>query len=81
MSIEDRENKMQNDLGYMRAKIEDTDKTLGDLSNFVKEHMKAEEKRFGGIIRWQYGLTALIILQWIGFTGPEALKIFVKILG
>jgi len=89
---EDREKNMERDIGYISAKVESLQNqvdvqhgvVLGqvkDLHSYVAGHMDKEEKRFAGIHRWQYGLGAMIILQWTGMTGPEALKIFLKLIG
>lgn len=83
---------MERDIGYISAKVESIQNQVDqqvtglqgqieDLHSYVKGHMDREDKRFAGIHRWQYGLTALVILQWMGLTGPEAFKIFLKIVG
>lgn len=90
--IEDQEKTMERDIGYISAKVESIQsqvdqqvsglqEQIADLHAYIEGHMDKEDKKFTGIHRWQYGLIALVVLQWSGFTGPEALKVFIKILG
>lgn len=62
----DRELEMYSDIGYMKGKLE-------GLEQFLVSHMTEEEGRIKSIHTWLGVLSLIIILQFMGMTGPEIL--------
>jgi hypothetical protein len=67
----DREMEMYSDIGYMKGKME-------GLEKFLHDHMEEEERKVTAIHRWLGVLSLIILLQFMGLTGPEIME---KLLG
>jgi hypothetical protein len=67
---EDRELEMMGDMGYIKGRME-------SLDAFIRGHMEEEERKIGLIHKWLMVLSSIIVMQWLGYSGPEILaKLF-----